>query len=477
MTKMIINARESEKRIIMEKAGSIQHVYIEQPEGKSLVGNIYLGIVERVVPSLNAAFVNFGKGKKGYLHVTQVPAYLFQENKQKDVSIREVIRQGEKMIVQVQKDESDKKYYRITGNIEIASPTLVYMPFGNYVAVSKKLPQKERTRLKEWGHRYKQGSEGFIIRTNASDCHENELLDQYNQLKEKWNAIKGLAQKQKAPSALLVHDSLLDEIQSFLQLEKVDEIICDDMTIVQHVKKELKNSIPVRYYKEKENIVTHYLLQKELESLTKKMVWLKNGANIVIEQSEAFTIIDVNTAKFTGSLEKEMAVMETNRLAAIEIARQIRLRNIGGNIFIDFINVKEENDRVALIQLLKKEFEKDQERTIIYGFTALGILEISRKRAKPSLQDKLLNQCPTCYGTGFVTSPATVAFQLERELWEYKDGDYSEVIIEATEDVVAYFSGEHKEHLKRLEETLLFKITFQPISFFRPHYHIKRFEA
>src|SRR5690606_21984331 len=152
MTKLLINARVSEKRIVVENEGKIERFFVEQPEGKSLIGNIYLGIVERVVPSLNAAFVNIGKGKKGYLHVSQVPEYFLQNHKEKYGSIRDFIRQGEKIIVQVQKDESDKKYYRITGNIEFPDQALVYMPFGKYVAVSKKLPEEVRKQLKEWGN-------------------------------------------------------------------------------------------------------------------------------------------------------------------------------------------------------------------------------------------------------------------------------------------------------------------------------------
>lgn len=474
MTKLLINARVSEKRIVVENEGKIERFFVEQPEGKSLIGNIYLGIVERVVPSLNAAFVNIGKGKKGYLHVSQVPEYFLQNHKEKDGSIRDFIRQGEKIIVQVQKDESDKKYYRITGNIEFPDQALVYMPFGKYVAVSKKLPEEVRKQLKEWGNSAVQDSEGMVLRTAASDLNEAELLEKFARLRESWKRIEGLAQKQKAPSPLYMHDQFFDEIHSVLETEQVDEIVCDEFSIVQQLKAELKDSIPVSYYKGNENILSHFSLQKELESLMKKVVWLKNGANIVIEQSEAFTIVDVNTAKFTGYSEKETAVMETNRLAAIEIARQIRLRNIGGNIFIDFINVKREQDRLALIRILRDELERDTERTIIYGFTTLGVLEMSRKRAKPSLQDKLMVQCPTCQGTGVVSSPATVAFQLERELWEYKDGDYSEVIVEATEDVIVFFRGEYREHLARLEETLFFNITFEKVDFAHPHYHIKR---
>lgn len=462
MIRLLINARETEKRMLLEKDNYLQSVYIEQPEQESLVGNIYLGYVEKLMHSMDAAFVNIGKGKKGYLHLSQLPGI-------------SNVHQGEKILVQVIKDETDTKYYRLTRNIELSSDTLVYMPYGQYVAISKKLPEQVRDQLRQWANEVKVEPEGILLRTQAGDVTQEELVEKLTYLRNEFQRLIKLSQNLKAPALLVEKNTFFEEIKKINQKEKVSEIICDDYDLFHLLKEKLGNITQLTYYKEKENIISHFLLEKEMETLHKKIVWLKNGANIVIEENEAFTIIDVNTAKSPGHKLKRDAVMTTNTLAAKEIARQVRLRNIGGNILIDFINMQEEKERIKIINLLKQEFAQDFERIIIYGFTALGILEMSRKRTKPSIRQKMMIPCPNCHGTGFIESPATVAFRLERELWEYRDQDFSEVVIAATEDVIQYFTGDHQNHLKDLESTLHFSIHLQPENFAIPHYHIKKF--
>lgn len=473
MNQLLINVRESEKRILLINNNVIQNLYIEQPEQESLIGNIYIGIVERVVPSMEAAFVNIGKGKKGYLHFSQTPVFIknkFEGNVDKR---KPYIHQGEKILVQIIKDETDTKYYRLTGNIEFTSESVILMPYGHYVAVSKKLSETLRQQLRDWAINTKHDTEGYLFRTQAEQLTEERFLETIDELREEHNKLILLAGQVKAPALLKGNNSFLNEIIKLKDKFQLDEVICDDLQLVKQLK-EIWTGIHIEYYHEKMNIFSHYFLNKELEKLQKKVVWLDNGANIVIEEKEAFTIIDVNSAKASGQKRKDETIRKTNMLAAREIARQVRLRNIGGNIFIDFINMTKDQDREAIIRLLKKEFEWDQERTIIFGFTNLGILEMSRKRTKPSLQQKMMVHCPTCQGTGFVESSATVAFQLERELWGYKDQDYMEVIIEVTEDVLQFFTGEHKEHFMKLEHTLGFTISFEIFAFPKPHFHIKR---
>ncbi len=473
MNQLLINVRESEKRILLIENHVLQNLYIEQPQQESLIGNIYIGIVERVVPSMEAAFVHIGKGKKGYLHFSQTPAFIkdkFEGNVDKRKSY---IHQGEKILVQIVKDETDTKYYRLTGNIEFTSESVILMPYGHYVAVSKKLSESARQQLRDWAMDMKNDSEGFLFRTQAGQLTKERFLDAIEALREEHKQLLSSVGQVKAPALLKENNSFLKEIINLKEKFHLDEVICDDLRLVKQLK-EVWTDIHIEYYHEKTNIISRYSLNKELEKVHKKVVWLDNGANIVIEENEAFTIIDVNSAKAPGQKRKDETIRKTNMLAAKEIARQVRLRNIGGNIFIDFINMTKDQDRESIIRLLKKEFERDQERTIVFGFTNLGILEMSRKRTKPSLQQKMMVHCPTCQGTGFVESSATAAFQLERELWGFKDQDYMEVIIEVTEDVLQFFTGEYKEHLMNLERTLGFTIKFQVFDFPKPHYHIKR---
>ena len=228
----------------------------------------------------------------------------------------------------------------MSGNIELAGEALIYMPYGKYVAVSRKLTEPVRQALKEIGQRIKEPSEGMILRTETEKLSETDLQSRLQKERERWQHLLKKSQSLKAPAPLFVMNHFLEEINAILMKMNVDEIVVDVKPLAQQLKERYGNRYPISFYREKENLISHYTLQKEWESLHKKVVWLKNGANIVIEESEAFTIIDINTAKFTASSEKEAAIRKTNMLAAQEIAKQIRLRNMGGNIFIDFINMK-----------------------------------------------------------------------------------------------------------------------------------------
>jgi len=473
MKRLLINARESEKRMALIEDKQIQRLYIEQPEQQSLLGNIYFGIVEKIMPSMDAAFINIGKGKKGYLQLSQAPANI--ENKDNANKSLSKVNQSDKMMVQVIKDETDTKYYRLTKNIELSDEMIVYMPYGHYVATSKKLPNEVRNQLKIWAFETKKEAEGILFRTRAEKLTKEAFVTRLNQLRAEFQQLEKRSYHLKAPAPIVEKNLFFEEIKKIYDKEEFTEIICDDSNLLRQLEADWENRCQLTFYNEKENIFSHFMLDDQLERLHKKVVWLNNGANIVIEENEAFTVIDVNTAKSPSYKLKRDTIMTTNRLAAKEIARQVRLRNIGGNILIDFINMRDEKDRKAIIELLKAEFVRDYERTIIYGFTALGILEMSRKRTKSSLLNQMTVPCATCYGTGFVESAATIAFHLERELWAFKNKDFSEVVIEATEDVIDYFRGEYKHHLESLENTLHFLIKFEQMEFHKPHYHIKRF--
>lgn len=465
MNRLIINTRESERRFVLLKNGKVCYLYIEQPEQKSHIGNIYLGIVERIVPHLHAAFVRLGKEQKGYLSFHDVPRSITNTGK---------VHAGEKIIVQIKKDETERKSYRITANIEFSGSSLVYMPYGNYTAVSKKIAEPERTELKNWAEAVKKETEGILVRTKAAEMSKEKLVEQLNALREKFVLVKRKGETAKAPALLMEKDSFMEEITRVLAKEQVEEIFCDQFNFVEKLKQEAGFRLPVIYYNEKENIFSHFRLHKDLETVFKKVVWLPNGANIVIEEREAFTVIDVNSAKFSGRIEREDFIETTNEAAAKEIARQIKLRNIGGNIFVDFINMRNSKARKRIIQILQNEFADDYERVIIYGFTSLGVLEMSRKRERPSLQQKMTQSCSVCGGTGVVGSPASVAFQLERELWGYKGGDYKDVYIEVSEDVYQYFTGKNKHHVKNLEETLNLSLHFKSVTAAKPCYRILR---
>jgi len=471
MSKIFINARETEKRIMVVRNGEAE-LYGEFQNDGSLVGNIYIGIVEKVVPSMNAAFVNIGNGKKGFLHYQKIPNVYLKNKNIENPSINHFVSQGQKILVQVEKDETDTKTYRLTANLEIPGKTIVYLPFGGYIAVSKKMDSDMRANWKKWASEVIVKDEGILIRTLASVLKEEHVLEELNTLRKKSQEITSQVH-QKAPKLLYERNQFLNRIITIIEKEKVNEIHCDELTLFKMLS-DMYPHLSIHHYTNRENLFSHFHLNKFVDQIKKQIVWLSNGANIVIEETEACTIIDVNTGKFTSIRDKNTTTFETNQLAAIEIARQIRLRNISGIILIDFINMKKKDDQEKIKQLMEKEFKKDYERTIVYSFTSVGMLEITRKRTTPSLHQKNTIPCPICHGRGSVQSASSLAFQLERELWEFKGSEYNEVRIEATPDIIHYFSGEHKAHLKNLQESLYIKIHFTEIKNEIPHYHIIR---
>lgn len=474
MKQLIINARETEKRYALLDNGKLVQFYTENPRDKSLVGNIYLALVENVIPSMNAAFVQLGKGIKGYLPLktVQINPFIGQDG-ENNGPVK--IKQGDKVIVQVIKDQTALKEYTVTGNIEFSGKGLVYMPYGKYVAVSKKLGDEERKFWKTWGFKNKSNTEGLLVRTFADTAGTNVLEKELEKLRQQYADVLQKAKREKAPALVLERDPFFEKIVALLEEESLDEVHCDSRSLLRNLEKVIdKTKISIQYFQGNENIFSNFHLDKSVHELHKKIVWLDNGANLVIEEAEAFTIIDVNSGKFTGSLEKNAATMEINRLASVEIARQLRLRNISGIVLIDFINMNHDKNREEIVKLMEREFANAEPRTTIHGFTTLGLMELSRKKTTPSVKQKTMIPCPVCHGVGNVPSPEACAFKLERELWELKGQDVEKVVVEVTEDIYSYFSGEYRPYLENLEEALHFQIEFQKIENLVPFYHIKR---
>jgi len=473
MKKIIINARESEKRLAVIKNNKVERLLIEQPYNQSKVGNIYLGVVEKVVPSLNAAFVHLGQGMKGYIHRNQMESFALSTVPNKhSLSVSSFVHQGEKLIVQIKKDETDQKIYRLTGLIELTSQHVVYIPNGHYVAISKKLSDEERDKWRKWAEDRKEKQEGLLIRTCASSTSIDNIFMEWSALRDQYKQLLSKAKNIKAPSLLEERDNFLEEIVQVASKEKT-EIICDDLSLIHQLQQRLPFT-NIEYYNGKKNIFSTYNLASEMEKASKKVIWLPNGAYVILEHTEACTVIDVNTGKFVSKGQKEAAIFETNMLAAKEIARQIILQNISGMILIDFINMNESVHKEKLIRYLQEQFSLDPVTTEIKGFTSLGILEMTRKREKSSMKETLMTNCPVCGGTGFVHSAMTKAFQLERELWEYKGTDISKVIVEASKDIISLFEGENKKFKENLEQTLKFVIEFQEVSTHCPDYVIRK---
>ncbi len=452
-----MNVNTSEKRIAVVEGKKVLELNIQQPKHKEIVGNIYKGRVIDVLPGMQSAFVDIGLGRNGYIGREQLVAFHLAPPSEKEKSISHFVRQGEEMIVQVTKEGAERKGPKLSGLIEFPGASLVYLPFGNYVAVSRKMKEEEeRKRWREFGQTFLQNQEGLIVRTACENQAETKILKELEFGRSRYKTLQDQQKKFKSPSLLFDANNLVDKILLEHRLETIKEIVIDDAQTFQLLKEQLGEE-KVSFFRGKENIFSYYRIEKEIERSLKQMVWIDNGAYLLIEQTEALTIIDVNTGKFQGKENLRDTVFKTNVAAAKEIAFQLNLRDISGIVLIDFIDMKQEDERQKVIQALRSVAKEDRNRVTIHGFTSLGILEITRKKTRKSLSAILQTNCPTCSGTGRIDSAETVVFKLERELWE-QGKDHDAVWIEATEEVKHVFLGAHNEHKKRLEEALSIKI-------------------
>ncbi|MGG0738727.1 Rne/Rng family ribonuclease [Niallia taxi] len=472
---MLVNMKSREKRFAYLFNNKLERLYIEQPQQKSAVGNIYVGIVTKVAPGMNAAFVDIGEVKNCYLPKDKLASYSADDssfNEKKNRSISTYIKQGEKVLVQVVKDATGTKGPKLTGIVELQKDNLVYMPYGRYIAVSKKLAdQKLQQQLRSVGKKLTAQSEGLIFRTSAANASEAELTAEVDNLRQKYTELLRQAATAKKPALLLANNDYERELFRILEKMESGEVFVD----TQEEAKGWSSVFPkltFHYYADNKNLFSFFAVEKGIEDALKRIVWLEKGAYLIIDETEAATIIDVNTGKYEGKHNLEQTAFDTNRYAALEAARQLKVRDLSGIILIDFIDMPKEHEK-KIEEIMKKELQKDSRQTKVIGFTALGILQITRKKTVVPLSQAVKTKCPVCDGTGAVMSAESMAFKLERELWEYERSDHDLIEVEAQREVIKVFSGKDKQHLKRLEEILGIQITLLERDFAIPDYHIK----
>lgn len=456
-----MNYRSTEKRTAIVDNNKLVEVFVEGVDHESIVGNIYKGRVEKVVPGMQAAFVSIGLGKNGFLPKEQLASYKFLPSEQKSkMSISSLIHEGQEIIVQVSKDVFGEKGPRLTTLIELPGRYVVYLPNDRHIAISKKMNDEQRKYWRNVGESLCSENEGVIFRTACIGEQPEVVQREVVYLQRKWAAIKSEKAQRKAPQLLFDNASLEERIIRDITQGEEAEIIVDDSEVYQLLKERLGiynlNLITLTHYFGKENVFSKYEIDQEMERLIRPYVWLKNGASLMIEQTEALTVIDVNTGKFTGKYNVQETIIKTNELAAVEIARQLRLRNIGGMVLIDFINMEQEQDRDNIKSILIEALKADRGYTRVYGFTQLGLLEMTRKKERKSLLEQLTVTCPTCNELGRVYSSEQVGFQIERALLEYKGMDHEAIWIEAPETAIEKLTT--SGIIDKLEMELGFKI-------------------
>ncbi|MGE7877284.1 Rne/Rng family ribonuclease [Peribacillus muralis] len=479
MKKMIANLVSREKRIAVLEDGVLSKLVITPDHQRSTVGNVYLGKVTKVLPGMDAVFIDYGAEKNGFLHRDELPSYQLTKNSDGKAAIGQFVRQGEKLLVQVSRDEAGTKGAKLTGLIEFSTETLVYIHGMDYVGVSKKF--KNEHKQKQWREmalQNKKRDEGLIVRTSMENESEAVFLERLSSLREQYKGLERKAATIKAPALLLAKDTFLMMIMNEMSRTAGGQLVIDDFDACRDLKKwaqENQKEWEISHAPGPQNVFSELNIQAQVEKMNKKIVWLDNGGYLIFEETEAFTVIDVNSGKFTGKVAKEATLFAVNQAAAKEVARQLRVRNISGIILIDFINMAQSRHEQEIIDIVKKETVKDEKRVQVIGFTELGILQVTRKRTSPSLSELMTVPCPACSGSGKIESAETVAFRLERELLEHRKTDDEAVWVEASKAVADVLLGEKESYRQALEELIGKRLFLSFIPGSVNAYSIKRF--
>ncbi len=474
---IIISVTPQETRVALMESKVLSEIYFESIRDKRLVGSIYRSRVSRVLPGMQASFVDVGLDKAAFLYVSDVeggsrpPSPDDEEEltendmpyrRRPAASIDELLKEGQEIIVQVAKEPLGRKGARITQNISLPGRNIVYLPAVDHVGVSRRIAdEEERTRLREMVEELKGDTPGgYIVRTVAVGCGPEELRGEMDFLRRLWAQIDKRAKTSSAPNLLHTDLDLISRSIRDLYTPSVRRIIVDSPEEYKHTLEFVETFVPeaktsVELYTRPEPVFDFFGIEIEISRALEKRVWLKSGGYIVIEMTEALTAIDVNTGSFVGKRNLEDTIFKTNMEAAREIAYQLRLRNIGGIIIIDFIDMEEEENRLKVFENFRTEFEKDRARTNLLQISSLGLVEMTRKRVGESLGRALSEPCPYCDGKGLVRSKATMSTDIFHELRRKQPqmkGD--SVVVEASKEVVRYIFEEERAGLELLEKAL-----------------------
>ena len=459
---LLINVTPSESRVALIENGILQEVHVERHTKRGLVGNIYRGKVSRVLPGMQAAFVDIGLDKAAFLHASDIAMHseIAEEMAATDIQkkdIRELVRDGQDIVVQVVKDPIGTKGARLTTDITIPSRYLVFMPSVTHVGVSQRIEEEaERERLKELVKQYCSEDGGFILRTAAEGVREKELIQDAEFLRRLWDKIQSRMKKRK--SNVLYEDLPLARrvLRDFVGTE-LDRIRIDSKLSFQELQQFTKEYVPelnklLEYYPGERPIFDLYDVENEVQRALDRRVDLKSGGYLIIDQTEAMTTIDINTGGFVGHRNLEETIFNTNIEATQAIARQLRLRNLGGMILIDFIDMVDPDHKRRVLHSLEVATSKDRAKTNIHGFTALGLIEMTRKRTRESLEHVLCGECPVCKGKGSMKTVETICFEVMREIVRVNRAyDADKFVVYASPAVAEALMGEESHMLAELE--------------------------
>ncbi len=464
---ILINVTPQETRVAFVENGMLQEVMIERARSRGLVGNIYKGRVSRVLPGMQAAFVDIGLERAAFLHASDIatPGHLNEvasENgcvPNRQTTINQLLQEGQELLVQVIKDPLGTKGARLTTHVTIPSRYLVFMPGAGNLGISQKIEdEQERQRLREILLRGRSNEcHGYIVRTAAEGVSEEALINEMQFLDRLWESIQETGAAAKAGT--IVHEDLplaarvlRDQCGDELEVIRVDsrETYARLNSFINKFVPELKGRL--EYYPGERPIFDLYGIEDEIQKALERKVQLKSGGYLIIDQTEAMTTIDVNTGAYVGHRNLEETIFKTNLEAAQAIARQLRLRNLGGIIIIDFIDMQDPEHRRQVLRALEKSLEKDHAKSHISEVSSLGLVQMTRKRTRESLEHILCEPCPTCGGRGTIKTPETVVYEIFREiLREARAYDVEQLLVLASQEVVDLLLDEESTSLAELE--------------------------
>ena len=512
-SEIVVNAEPFETRIALLENGVAAELYIERESGKSIVGNIYKGKVTKVLPGMQAAFVDIGLEKAGFLYVSDVDTIESIENYRKlaaeqadddddldfdgndfgngdehdngdyeqqngsqrtligkrsrrwdkeDRHIEDLLKDGQDVIVQVSKEPLGTKGSRLTSYITLPGRYVVYMPTIKQIGISRRIENEdERKRLKKLVRRNRQPGAGYIVRTASETMPAQDIEANVNFLHALWEDILFKNESASSPSRIHSNLNIIERTVRDLFNSSVDRMIIDDKEQYLKTREFIQSYYPhlvpkLQHYDGDEPIFDYFGVELELERALGQRVWLRNGGYIVIDQTEALTTVDVNTGRYVGKKSPEETILETNLEAVREIVSQLRLRNLGGIIIVDFIDMEKEENKEKVFNTFKEELRKDRSRTNILKISELGLVEMTRKRVRDSIQRTLCTPCPYCEGRGQVKSAISVSYEAMREVRRMRRAhkDAAKFLINVHPEVVDILLDEERRHVEELENLL-----------------------
>ena len=473
---IFINVGQHEKRVAILENKRIEEFYIERPDYVNLVGNIYKGRVESVLPGMGAAFIEMGLEKNGFLYVTDVVAgsasyeKLFGEGLDEESTeradtqkalpaINELLKKGDDVLVQVVKEPISTKGARLTTHISIPGRFLVLMPFDNHIGLSKRIESREeRDRIRKIIEELKLPKDiGFIVRTAAVGASQKDFFRESRYLLNLWHNIKARTKRAKSPCLIHQEYDLVLRVARDIFTTDVVKLEIDSRNDFKRISHFLRVLAPhlrprLKFHSDKAHLFDKFDIERQVEKIYDRIVQLKSGGYLIFDQTESLVAIDVNSGKFVGKKNLEDTAFKTNMEAAEEVPRQLKLRDLGGIIIIDFIDMEFSSHRKTVFKTLEKELEDDKAKTNILNISSIGLVEMTRQRVRRSIESKSYRKCPYCNGRGIVKSVPTISLELMRKLERaMQDVRSRDVFVSLHPEIAYHVSAPERNMIKPLE--------------------------